>query len=186
MGPVTVISNDCWGGDLYQHLGGRYGSPFVGLFVHGPCYVTVLEHLDTVLHDDVRVIHRSRYVDGDPGYPVLEFRNVDAELHMLHYPTAQEARETWQRRSDRVAGPVRVKASIGRDHFTDDHISRVYDLCPSALVLGPPTARDDRIVKCSVFTPTLNFLASLREFDLPTWLAEGRVVRPPRTDLADA
>lgn len=47
---VTIISNNCWGGFMYQSCKLEYQSPFVGLFILAPCYIELLERFDEVIN----------------------------------------------------------------------------------------------------------------------------------------
>ncbi|MBV5343054.1 DUF1919 domain-containing protein, partial [bacterium] len=38
----TIISNNCWGGGIYEDLNLKYNSPTVGLFFYAPCYIEFL------------------------------------------------------------------------------------------------------------------------------------------------
>lgn len=41
----TIISNNCWGGELYKELNLAYNTPFIGLFIYAPCYIKMLKNL---------------------------------------------------------------------------------------------------------------------------------------------
>ena len=45
----TIISNNCWGGLVYQYFGLPYTSPTVGLFIMDDDYIKFLENLDYYL-----------------------------------------------------------------------------------------------------------------------------------------
>ena len=49
---VTVVSNNCWGGFMYQSCKLQYHTPFIGLFMVAPDYIKLLENFDefTVLY----------------------------------------------------------------------------------------------------------------------------------------
>ena len=42
---VTVISNNCWGGFMYQSCNLPYNSPLIGLYFYAPEYIKFLENL---------------------------------------------------------------------------------------------------------------------------------------------
>ncbi len=105
----SIISDDCWGGELYRLARRPFLTPFVGLFVPTECFLTVVESLETALRSDVIELSCSRYphlerqrVETDGGYPLGLLVDVDAELHFMHYPSFQDAREKWLRRRERV------------------------------------------------------------------------------------
>jgi len=46
---ISVVSNNCWGGFMYQSCKLEYQSPFIGLFILPPCYIELLERFDEVM-----------------------------------------------------------------------------------------------------------------------------------------
>jgi len=41
----TIVSNNCWGGEVYRGFGLPYQTPFVGLFLFPACYIKLLKNL---------------------------------------------------------------------------------------------------------------------------------------------
>ena len=112
----SIIANNCWGEVVYQELGLRYTTPFIGIFIFGPCYLRLLKDLKGYLGRGLRFIDRSgsRYRDEfkrmerlgqmgqtKNGYPIAMLGG-DVEIHFLHYPSKQEAEEKWNRRVKRI------------------------------------------------------------------------------------
>ena len=60
-----IISNNCWGGKVYQRYGKPYNSPTVGLYFFADEYIRFLENLDYYLSIDLRIIppEQSRYYE---------------------------------------------------------------------------------------------------------------------------
>ena len=104
----TIISNNCWGGIMYQYYGLEYRRPFIGLFIPMPCYIKLLLNFDTVMAAELSFIEaeQSEYyckksdLDGKK-YPVGVLPG-DIEIHFLHYKTKEIAREKWQKRKTRI------------------------------------------------------------------------------------
>lgn len=94
----TIISDNCWGGQIYQELNVPYSTPFVGLFVFSPDYVKLLENLEYYLNLELQFIQNSKY--GEFKYPVGVLDDV--EIHFLHYSGEKEAKEKWDRRVKRI------------------------------------------------------------------------------------
>lgn len=103
----TIISNNCWAGKTYQYLDMPYLSPTVGLYFFAEDYLRFVSNLRYYLSLDLRFIsaEESRYAD------VLRGRNQlhvpigiidDVEIVFLHYATAEEAEQKWNRRKKRV------------------------------------------------------------------------------------
>lgn len=102
----TIISNNCWGGGVYETLGLEYNTPTVGLFFYAPCYIKFIENLKENLSGDLKFIDQSKYdmaneIRMKNLYPIGVI-NDEIEIHFLHYKTNEEALEKWTRRSDRV------------------------------------------------------------------------------------
>ena len=105
----TIISNNCFGGFVYKKFNLQYKSPFVGLYILGPDYITLLENFNIQLLKDISfisskdskyreyLIRNNRY----DKYPIGILDN-DIEIHFLHYMTEEEAREKWLTRIERI------------------------------------------------------------------------------------
>lgn len=121
-----IISNNCWGTAHTQALarrqGAPYATPFVGLFMHAPCYVRMLEALETYMCAPLRPATSSAYGPGGalPAYPVGRW--LDAEVHFLHAASVTSAIETFERRRARfLASPLPLLVKMDdRDGFTDE------------------------------------------------------------------
>lgn len=106
----TIISNNCWGGDIYQMFGLPYASPTIGLFFYESDYIKFLENMSGYLSCQLEFIPivESRFygkVCGELGeqravYPVAKLGDV--EVHFLHYHSEEEARAKWTRRCQRI------------------------------------------------------------------------------------
>ncbi len=105
----TIISNNCWGGEVYRDLGLPYKSPFVGLFLFSPCYIRLLNNLKPHLESELTFTSVSRYEFANKQreqeiwepYPI-GLLGDDIEIHFMHYSSAYEAREKWFRRLERI------------------------------------------------------------------------------------
>lgn len=181
----TVVSNDCWGGEVYSWLGLPYSTPFVGLFVPGPDYARLVSDLPRYLGLPLR-FGPTRYersqLEQDVTYPVGHLDDV--EIHFLHYADEATARAKWMRRCERVQwGALRIKLSGGKD-LVDAGAQRAVAASPHApLVLAAPDDRDAPPGSVRVPEFTMDgaalFLPSLRRFDVVRWVTDGVVV-PPR------
>lgn len=97
---MVIISNNCWGGALYQWLERPYNSPFIGLGIKGDCYIKIVSNLDHYMSQPLTFKTESKYPDRKITYPlgIIE----DVEIHFTHYKTEKEAIEKWNRRTSRV------------------------------------------------------------------------------------
>lgn len=95
-----IISNNCFGGQVYKSFGLPYNTPFVGMFLYGPCYLKLLQNFEKYLTKDLVFIQESVYKDREKTYPVAKLGDI--ELHFSHYTTEKEASEKWYRRRNRI------------------------------------------------------------------------------------
>jgi uncharacterized protein (DUF1919 family) len=105
----TIISNNCWGGLVYQYFGLPYKSPTVGLFIMDDDYIRFLEHFDDYITLPLNFIefNSSKYHDylsrestAKIEYPIAMLGDV--EIHFMHYSSKEEAQEKWNRRCKRI------------------------------------------------------------------------------------
>ena len=109
----TIISNNCWGGTVYESYGMRKLSPTVGMFIMPDDYLKLSADLPHYLSQPLAFIdpEQSRWREALQGrrnwrtYPVA--RLGDIELHMLHYRDPETARRKWESRVKRV-NPARL------------------------------------------------------------------------------
>ncbi len=101
----TIISNNCWGGMIYQKYGLKYRTPTVGLYILGRDFVKLAADWKHYFAAPLQFIpweEASYYPflrDKEP-YPVA--RLDDIEIYFMHYRTAEEAAEKWARRVGRI------------------------------------------------------------------------------------
>ncbi|HEY9220209.1 MAG TPA: DUF1919 domain-containing protein [Lutibacter sp.] len=96
----VIIANNCWGGEVYSWFKRPYNSPFVGLYLHGPCFVKLLSNFSHYMSQELKFVNSTEYSAIVPNYPVALLDDV--EIHFLHYKSENEAREKWTRRTSRM------------------------------------------------------------------------------------
>lgn len=110
----TIISNNCWGGMVYESYNLLKESPTIGLFFMAKDYIEFLSDLKGYINGELTFINpeKSRW-RGAPQvaddrrfghYPVGVLSNGKntIEIFFLHYANEQEVREKWQRRIKRI------------------------------------------------------------------------------------
>jgi len=104
----TIISNNCWGGNVYQSLGMKYNSPTVGLYFYADEYIKFVKQIDYYMQQDLKFIpiNESKYCEN-----IIRVNNSincpigildDVEMVFFHYKDESEALEKWNRRSKRI------------------------------------------------------------------------------------
>lgn len=103
----TIISNNCWGGLVYQRYGVPYATPTVGLYFFAEDYIRMLQNLKYYMSIPMTIIsvEESKHKEvilkrHQEMYPIG--RIDDVEIVFRHYKTAEEAIEKWERRKQRI------------------------------------------------------------------------------------
>lgn len=103
----SIISNNCWGGIVYEFFGLKKASPTCGMYFFAADYLRFLENLKYYLSLDIQMIpaSKSRHYEaikatGDLSAPVGKLDDI--EIVMLHYKDPQIAKEKWEKRKGRV------------------------------------------------------------------------------------
>ena len=97
---VSIISNGCWGGFMYNLLQLECLSPFRNLFVVQPDYLRLLGNLRHYVVDCEPEFSEYRYDFRDTYYPVLKLD--DMPIHFNHATTPEEAIVEWNKRKGRI------------------------------------------------------------------------------------
>ena len=104
----TIISNNCWGGTIYESYGMRKDTPTVGMFIMPSDFVRFCADLDRYLAEPLEFIStdESKWKDvlgeKDNWGTYLIGLIGDVELHMLHHHDEATARRKWESRVKRV------------------------------------------------------------------------------------
>ncbi|MET3604677.1 uncharacterized protein (DUF1919 family) [Sphaerotilus sulfidivorans] len=183
-----IVSNNCWGYELYQHTDRSYNTPFVGLFLLPDCYIGVLENFDECMNSDIEFLERSRYI-FPVNYPVGLLCGK-FEIHFLHYSSKEEAEIKWRRRVARLKEDRKMGAKIfvkmcDRDDCSGMHLEKFHAMqfdgkisfgikdFPSAdHVFCPKLINKD---KNEIIDGLSLYRRRYRCFDIVKWICEGRV-----------
>lgn len=112
---ISVLSNNCVAGILYEWAGLPKQTPTAGIYFVGPAYAQFLADLAaneldrwTRLIPSSLVYKEAQHCWSLPG-------PVGGELVFLHYPDATVAMEKWRRRLERLRGRTPLIISSVRD-----------------------------------------------------------------------
>ena len=126
----VIVSNNCWGGSLYDWYKRPFNSPFIGLFLYGPCYLKVLSNFEYYLKQELKFIPQSKYPDRPKSYPVALLD--DAEIHFTHYDCEEVAKEKWNRRTARMLAEPNLDNYFfkicDRERVTHEHLKTFHEL----------------------------------------------------------
>jgi uncharacterized protein (DUF1919 family) len=174
----TIISDDCWGGQIYSVFGLKCHSPFIGMGVTAHEYIDFLNHFfDEGALDVLGVSTRA-----DGKYHLIQTRH--ALLHGMHYDSAEDFRHTYERRCKTILRDrVFIKIDFGKKKYTADDIARWNALkLPNSVALYPDLPRFRALnIHNGVALPdwkldgAKQFHISCRRFDIFTWLNHGTI-----------
>lgn len=104
----SIISNNCWGGGVYQKLDLPYTSPTVGAYFYVDEYIKFLSNLEYYLSLTPKIIpkEKSKYAKELSELKVYRYFPIglidDVEVVFLHYRSDIEAIEKWERRKKKI------------------------------------------------------------------------------------
>lgn len=105
----TIISNNCFGGTVYEFFNLVKQSPTVGLFMFPDDYLKFLKKLNYYLEQELFFVEfgdskHSKYLSQFDYYNehLIIGKLDDIELIFLHYKNREEAKSKWKRRCDRI------------------------------------------------------------------------------------
>ena len=130
----TVISNNCWGGMLYESYDLPKGSPTVGLFFMADDYIKFLRDLKGYTSKALSFIppETSRYaaeLKNDKRFGTYPIGVIDdIEIMFLHYHSEQEAREKWARRCSRINWDKMIVKFNDQNGCKEAHVKAFADL----------------------------------------------------------
>jgi uncharacterized protein (DUF1919 family) len=104
----TIISNDCWGAEVYKDLDLPFDTPLIGTFLVDPCFIALCHDPEIILRAPLRFVESSRYehvnmLRKKKWFPTGTLGDT-VEVQFLHFTSEAEALEKWNRR-------------LGRSHF---------------------------------------------------------------------
>lgn len=123
----TIISNDCWGGKVYEDLGYQYSTPTVGLFFKPADYLRFCQRLNYYINQEIVIVGYS-----DEGYPIG--RLDDVQVFFQHYKSAEECVEKWTRRCKRINWDNIFLKFSDRDFATQEQLT-CFDRLPYPQVI---------------------------------------------------
>jgi uncharacterized protein (DUF1919 family) len=171
----TVISDDCWGSQIYRQLKIPYRTPTVGLWVEPETY------LDFIVNFQEKDASRVTFINSDKKYPVA--KTSYATLHFMHYSCEHEAKEAFERRFARVNyDSLFFKIDFGKPGYSKCDIDRWNKLSlKNSIAFYPEGEFDGLIIHNGLAIPDWQldgkkmFDISRRYFSFQKWLSNGLI-----------
>ena len=179
-----IVSNNCWGSELYRSVDREYNMPFVGLFLEPDSYLKLLENLEGNLESELSFCKSK---SNECGYPVGVLSG-DIFIHFLHYKTEEEARAKWERRTQRLLNEMNKGVELfvklcGGNGCTKEHFEQFTDLpFEHKLALGINKLNLDGYLHLprmqvggQIFNGQKLFEYRYCYFDVTSWILEGEI-----------
>src|SRR5581483_11246354 len=176
----SVLSDDCWAGELYAALGLEYQTPFVGLLMAQHEFLEIVRDPARWLDAPLRFAPVSKYPSPQEAvegfdYPI-GLLDGELEVKFLHYATEREASEKWKRRRDRVSLDRLLFKFAGdtKDYLVPDELLVEFDRLPGRGVCFTSRPRPD--LHKAVYVPNfttdgaLMYRRCLARFDPVDWI----------------
>ena len=90
---VTFISQNCIGGVFYSDMGMKFLSPTINLYFKEPDFVRFVQKLEYYMGLELEMSWEEEYPVG---------RLDDITVYFMHYNTCREAKESWEKRKQRI------------------------------------------------------------------------------------
>lgn len=97
---ISIMSNRCFGGLLYNHLGMEFCSPFINLCVEPPDFLHIMSDLESYMREDLVYVYNEWEMNLKREYPAVRIKDV--MLWCNHYTSMQEVESYWYRRRERI------------------------------------------------------------------------------------
>lgn len=174
----SIISDDCWGGQIYRQLHLRYLTPTVGLWIQSADYLNYLENFEAIHQGELEFIKHKK------KYPLAQLSGV--RIHFLHSASETEAAQKYLDRYGRIdRAKMCYKIDFGKSRYTQEDIARWNRLrLRNAVALYPPTLEIPRggihngvMVSDWVLNGEAMFDISRKHFDVFAWLRHGHIER---------
>ena len=130
----SIISNNCWGGVIYQKLNLPYLSPTVGTYFYAEDYIKFLSNLEYYLSITPKIIpiNQSKYSKELSELKVYKYFPIgvidDIEIIFLHYRSDQEAISKWERRKKRINMENLIIKFNDQNQCTYEHLKKFESL----------------------------------------------------------
>ncbi|WP_026516938.1 DUF1919 domain-containing protein [Butyrivibrio sp. MC2021] len=129
----TIISNNCWGGMVYESYGMKKLSPTVGLYFMASDYVKFVYNIKNYINEPLVMIspEESKYKDnfmapGSKRCPIGLLNDI--EIMFLHYKDNDDAIDKWNRRIDRINWDNLLFKFNDQNGCTEDDLKKFLEL----------------------------------------------------------
>lgn len=98
--PVTIISEDCFGGMIYKYLGLKMSSPFINFLIGGYDYLDLLKDFENNIKSEIVSVREEDFKNNI--FPKARFASSNSIINLIHYSSFDEFCTTFARRQQRI------------------------------------------------------------------------------------
>lgn len=100
--PVSIISDDCWGGEVYHALSLPFSSPTINIAWKKEEYAKFISDLPYYLKQQLKCMREGNFETGEYPVGMLGEGNKKVYMELIHNINFREAYEQWERRKKRI------------------------------------------------------------------------------------
>ncbi|MBD5489851.1 MAG: DUF1919 domain-containing protein [Lachnospiraceae bacterium] len=134
--PVTILSDDCWGGYVYNYLGLKFSSPLINILWDRGEFANFIQEPLYYLQTELTMVR-----EGDLRAGIFPIGKLGAggkyvQLFFIHNADFNEAKQQWDRRKGRVnANNLFVKMNLSRSDTNKESYIDIFNNCKSKKIL---------------------------------------------------
>lgn len=100
--PVTILSNDCWGGEIYHQLGLCMTSPLINILTYDDSFIKFAQDPVYYLSQPLVMEREGDFRNNLAPVGSLGLGDRKVLLNFVHSPNFEDAEKLWNRRKKRV------------------------------------------------------------------------------------
>ena len=134
--PITILSDDCWGGGIYKSLGLPFSSPIINIAWDKNEYAEFIKDPLFYLGGELTSVQDGNLKKGIRQVCRLGNEERYVELNFVHSLNFEEAKKEWTRRVKRInSNNLFVKMGFISNHENKDYFIEVFNQVPYNKVL---------------------------------------------------
>lgn len=100
--PITILSDDCWGGYVYSCLKLTFTTPFINIYWDKDQYARFISDPLFYLNTELKMVRDGDLHDGIFPIGSLGDESRKVEMQFVHNVDFEEAKTQWDRRKQRI------------------------------------------------------------------------------------
>lgn len=147
--PITIFSNDCWGGCVYKSLFLPFSSPLINILWEHKDYIKFIRNWKEYIDIPLSFERESNWHELIHPIGSLGQGNEKVLLNFTHALNFKEAKNDWERRCQRInKNNLFIKLGFNADEIDDDteKILQEFDLISEKKICLYPHFQNDSTV----------------------------------------